>query len=64
MNMKISDTHAHGQSAMAVRFLDDTSGATAVEYGLIASLIAVAIVGVVNTIGNDIFELLRSIDVS
>ncbi|WOF75251.1 Flp family type IVb pilin [Parvibaculaceae bacterium PLY_AMNH_Bact1] len=62
--MKISDTHPHGQSATVGRFLDDTSGATAIEYGLIASLIAVAIVGVVNTIGTDIFALLRSIDVS
>lgn len=49
---------------MAAHFRDDTSGATAIEYGLIASLIAVAIVGVINTIGTDIFALLRSIDVS
>lgn len=64
MNTKISDTHLHDRSAMAAHFRDDTSGATAIEYGLIASLIAVAIVGVINTIGTDIFELLRSIDVS
>lgn len=64
MNIKISDTHLHGRSAMAAQFRDDTNGATAIEYGLIASLIAVAIVGVINTIGTDIFELLRSIDVS
>ena len=33
------------------RFVKDQSGATAIEYGLIASLIAVAIVGVLVTLG-------------
>ncbi len=33
------------------RFLKDESGATAIEYGLIAALIAVVIVGAVTTIG-------------
>jgi pilus assembly protein Flp/PilA len=35
----------------AARFLKDESGATAIEYGLIAALIAVVIVGAVTTIG-------------
>ena len=35
----------------AVRFLKDESGATAIEYGLIAALIAVVIVTAVTTIG-------------
>ena len=34
-----------------VRFFNDESGATAIEYGLIASLIAVAIIGAVTTLG-------------
>lgn len=34
-----------------VRFLKKEEGATAIEYGLIASLIAVAIVGVLVTLG-------------
>jgi pilus assembly protein Flp/PilA len=34
-----------------IRFLKDEQGATAIEYGLIASLIAVAIVGVLLTLG-------------
>ncbi|MGE3622719.1 MAG: Flp family type IVb pilin [Bdellovibrionales bacterium] len=34
-----------------IRFMKDESGATAIEYGLIASLIAVAIVGVLLTLG-------------
>ena len=32
-------------------FIKDESGATAIEYGLIAALIAVVIVGAVTTIG-------------
>jgi pilus assembly protein Flp/PilA len=34
------------------RFVKDESGATAIEYGLIASLIAVAIIGASTTLGN------------
>ena len=34
------------------RFLRDASGATAVEYGLIASLIGVAIIGALTTAGS------------
>ena len=34
-----------------IRFMRDEKGATAIEYGLIASLIAVAIVGVLVTLG-------------
>jgi len=33
------------------RFVRDESGATAIEYGLIAALIAVVIIGVLTTIG-------------
>jgi len=33
------------------RFAKDNSGATAIEYGLIASLIAVAIIAAVTTVG-------------
>jgi pilus assembly protein Flp/PilA len=35
-------------------FLSDESGVTAIEYALIASLIAVAIIGVVTTVGQNI----------
>jgi pilus assembly protein Flp/PilA len=34
------------------KFLNDDSGATAIEYGLIASLIAVTIIAAVSTLGN------------
>ena len=36
------------------RFVKDESGVTAIEYGLIASLIAVAIVATVSIVGSDL----------
>jgi len=36
------------------RFLSDESGATAIEYALIASLIAVAIIAAVQTVGTKV----------
>jgi pilus assembly protein Flp/PilA len=35
-------------------FLSDESGVTAIEYALIASLIAVAIIGAVTTVGGNV----------
>jgi pilus assembly protein Flp/PilA len=37
-----------------VRFLKDESGATAIEYGLIAALIAVAIIGGARALGSQV----------
>jgi pilus assembly protein Flp/PilA len=37
-----------------VRFLRDASGTTAIEYGLIAALIAVAIIGAAGVLGTPI----------
>jgi pilus assembly protein Flp/PilA len=36
------------------RFMRDDSGATAIEYGLIAALIAVAIITAVGTVGSNL----------
>ncbi|MGH9677718.1 MAG: Flp family type IVb pilin [Candidatus Acidiferrum sp.] len=36
------------------RFIDDQSGVTAIEYGLIASLIAVVIIVAVQLVGTDL----------
>ena len=36
------------------RFVGDESGATAIEYGLIAALIAVVIIAVVRSIGGEL----------
>ena len=41
----------HTMNKMISRFAKDQSGATAIEYGLIASLISVAIIGAITTIG-------------
>jgi pilus assembly protein Flp/PilA len=39
---------------MTKRFLRDESGATAIEYGLIASLIAVVIITAVSAVGTNL----------
>ncbi len=39
---------------MVNRFAKDESGATAIEYGLIAALISVVIIGVLSTIGTNL----------
>ena len=44
------------------RFLKEESGATAIEYGLIASLIAVAIVGVLLTLGPRLEAVFQSVE--
>jgi len=36
------------------RFMNDQSGATAIEYGLIAALIATAVIGAVTTVGTNL----------
>jgi pilus assembly protein Flp/PilA len=42
----------------ARRLAGDDSGATAIEYGLIVALIALAIIGAVNTMGQSINNVL------
>ena len=39
---------------IVTRFVKDESGATAIEYGLIAALISVVIIGVLSTIGTNL----------
>lgn len=39
-------------STLVARFLKDESGATAIEYGLIAALISVALIAGATTLGN------------
>ena len=38
---------------MIARFLKNKSGATAIEYGLIAALVSVAVIGGVGALGNN-----------
>lgn len=43
------------------RFWNDEEGATAIEYGLIAGLVAVAIVGVLGTLGDQLKAAFQAI---
>jgi pilus assembly protein Flp/PilA len=45
-----------------LRFLRDDKGATAIEYGLIAAGISVAIIAVVNGVGSKVSGTFSSID--
>jgi pilus assembly protein Flp/PilA len=47
-----------------LRFLSDESGATAIEYGLIAAGIALAIIAVVNGLGSNLNTQFTSINTS
>lgn len=46
---------------MMIRFLKEEAGVTAIEYGLIAGLIAVAIIAGVTNIGTDLKTLFTNI---
>lgn len=49
---------------MLTRFLKEEQGATAIEYGLIASLIAVAIVAVLSALGGKLGTVFSTVDSS
>nr|WP_201280202.1 Flp family type IVb pilin [Bradyrhizobium betae] len=49
---------------MVKRFIEDESGATAIEYGLIAAGIALAIITVVNNLGTTLNDKFGSISSS
>ena len=54
-----------GQNNMmtiAKKFLGDESGATAIEYGLIAALVAVAIVGALTTLGGGLQGMFSNVN--
>ena len=46
------------------RFAKDESGATAIEYGLIAALIAVAIIAILATLGSNLQHTFSSVSAS
>ncbi len=46
---------------LITRFVKDESGATAIEYGLIASLISVAIISAASTLGKNVSNTLNSV---
>jgi pilus assembly protein Flp/PilA len=45
-------------------FLSDESGVTAIEYALIASLIAVAVIGAVTTVGTQVSTVFNEVGAS
>jgi len=49
---------------LVLRFLKDSSGATAIEYGLIAAGISVAIIAVVNGLGSNLNDKFNTISTS
>jgi pilus assembly protein Flp/PilA len=49
---------------LIARFMKDESGATAIEYGLIAAGISLAIIAVVNGIGSNLNTKFNSINTS
>jgi len=49
------------RTSIIARFVKDESGATAIEYGLIAAGISVAIVTVVGTIGTNLVDKFKDI---
>lgn len=46
---------------LAKRFIKDDSGATAIEYGLIAALIAVVIISAVKTVGTNLSSVFQTV---
>jgi len=51
-------------SKLLVRFMNDESGATAIEYGLIAAGISLAIIAAVNGLGTNLNDKFTSINSS
>ena len=46
---------------MFARLLRDDSGATAIEYGLIAALVAVAAIGAMTTLGTNLSGIFNTV---
>ncbi len=50
--------------ATLARFLTDDSGATAIEYGLIAALVSVAAIGALTALGTNLSNLFNTVSSS
>ena len=58
---KISKTPARPRCGLLTAFSHDESGATAIEYGMIASLIIIAIIAALNTFSDNTSGMYTSI---
>jgi pilus assembly protein Flp/PilA len=61
---KLRFNRGFDMSNLFARFLNDESGATAIEYGLIAAGISLAIIGAVNGIGGNLSTKFGAINTS
>jgi pilus assembly protein Flp/PilA len=55
------DQEEFAMTSLVSRFLQDRSGATAIEYGLIAAGISVAIIAVVNGLGTKLTSTFQTV---
>jgi pilus assembly protein Flp/PilA len=55
------ETRVTIMKASLLSFLRDESGVTAIEYGLIAGLIAVVIIGAVTLVGQDLLAMFNTV---
>lgn len=55
------ETRSYIMKNLFTRFANDESGATAIEYGLIAGLIAVAIIAGASTLGNSLGNMFNDL---
>ncbi len=46
---------------MLKKFIRDEQGATAIEYGLIAALVSVAIIGILTTLGDNLTATFQTV---
>ena len=53
-NTALIETEPQGTDIMIKTFLQDENGATAIEYGLIAALVAVACITALQTVGQNL----------
>lgn len=64
MNRSNAVLEEAGLKRIFVKFLSDQSGATAIEYGLIAAGISLAIIAAVNGLGSNLNTMFTSINSS
>jgi pilus assembly protein Flp/PilA len=63
-NTTLNSTEEAGLKRYFLKFLSDQSGATAIEYGLIAAGISLAIIAVVNSLGSNLNGQFTTINTS